>query len=57
MANTISAAIVQTEWTGDVDSMIKVVRDLDLDMIDTVRKTWIFHRNRRPDTYGDLVVP
>ncbi len=34
-----------------------VIRDLDLDMIDTVRKTWAFYRDRRPDAYGDLVVP
>ncbi len=34
-----------------------VVRDLDLDMIDTVRKTWAFYRDRRPDAYDDLVAP
>ena len=34
-----------------------VVRDLDMDMIDTVRKTWAFYRDRRPDAYGDLVAP
>jgi N-carbamoylputrescine amidase len=34
-----------------------VVRDLELDMIDTVRKTWAFYRDRRPDAYGDLVTP
>ena len=31
-----------------------VVRDLDLDVIDEVRKTWAFYRDRRPDTYGLL---
>jgi N-carbamoylputrescine amidase len=34
-----------------------VVRDLDLDMIDEVRKTWAFYRDRRPDAYGPLVAP
>jgi len=34
-----------------------VVRDLDLDEIDEVRKTWAFYRDRRPDAYGDLVAP
>jgi len=34
-----------------------VVRDLDLDMIDEVRKTWAFYRDRRPDSYDPLVVP
>jgi N-carbamoylputrescine amidase len=34
-----------------------VVRDLDLDLIDEVRTTWAFYRDRRPDAYGDLVAP
>ena len=34
-----------------------VVRDLDMSMIDSVRKTWAFYRDRRPDAYGDLVAP
>ena len=34
-----------------------VVRDLDLDMIEEVRKQWAFYRDRRPDAYGDLVAP
>jgi beta-ureidopropionase len=34
-----------------------VVRDLDLDMIDEVRKVWAFYRDRRPDAYGSLVEP
>ena len=31
-----------------------VVADLDLSMIDEVRKTWQFFRDRRPETYGAL---
>jgi predicted amidohydrolase len=31
--------------------------DLDLEKIAEVRKTWQFYRDRRPDTYGDLVKP
>ncbi len=34
-----------------------VVRDLDMDMIDEVRKTWAFYRDRRPDAYDELVTP
>jgi beta-ureidopropionase len=31
--------------------------DLDLDLIKEVRQTWQFFRDRRPDTYSDLVKP
>jgi len=34
-----------------------LIRDLDLDMIEDVRKTWAFFRDRRPDAYGTLVEP
>jgi N-carbamoylputrescine amidase len=32
-----------------------VVRDLDLDMVDEVRQTWAFYRDRRRDAYDPLV--
>ena len=32
-----------------------VVADLDLDLIREVRNTWQFFRDRRPDSYGELV--
>jgi beta-ureidopropionase len=32
-----------------------VVATLDLDMIEEVRRTWQFFRDRRPDAYGSLV--
>ncbi len=32
-----------------------VVADLDLAMIEEVRRVWQFYRDRRPETYGDLV--
>ena len=32
-----------------------VVADLDLDMIREVRNTWQFFRDRRPESYGQLV--
>ncbi len=41
---------------SDTDEEL-VVRDLDLDLIDTVRKTWAFYRDRRPDAYDELVAP
>jgi beta-ureidopropionase len=34
-----------------------LVRDLDLEMIEKVRQTWQFYRDRRPEAYGDLVKP
>ena len=44
------------EKASDTDEEL-VVRDLDMEMIDSVRKTWAFYRDRRPDAYGDLVAP
>ena len=32
-----------------------LVTEFDLDMIDEVRSTWQFYRDRRPDTYDELV--
>ena len=33
------------------------VADLDLDMIQEVRRVWQFFRDRRPEAYGALVSP
>ncbi|MCC7386619.1 MAG: acyltransferase [Deltaproteobacteria bacterium] len=41
--------------TGSEDQDELVVADLNLDMIEEVRRTWQFFRDRRPDAYGDLV--
>jgi len=41
------------EASEDKDELI--VADLDLDMIEEVRRTWQFYRDRRPDSYTDLV--
>jgi len=43
--------------TGDRNHGELIVRDLDLDLIDTVRNKWAFYRDRRPDAYADLVRP
>ena len=37
----------------DKDELITA--DLDLDQIEDVRRTWQFYRDRRPETYGELV--
>ena len=37
----------------DKDELL--VADFDLDMIEEVRSTWQFFRDRRPETYGKLV--
>ncbi|MBR8743609.1 nitrilase-related carbon-nitrogen hydrolase [Nocardiopsis sp. MG754419] len=45
------------QFVGDVASDTKaelVVRDLDLTMVDEVRRQWAFYRDRRPDAYGSL---
>jgi agmatine deiminase len=38
---------------GDAEYII--IADLDISMNRTVQESWGFFRNRRPDTYGDLV--
>jgi beta-ureidopropionase len=42
---------------GDRNNGELIVRDLDLDLIDTVRNKWAFYRDRRPDAYADLTRP
>jgi beta-ureidopropionase len=32
-----------------------VAAECDLDVIEEVRRTWQFYRDRRPDSYGDMV--
>ena len=34
-----------------------ILRDLDMSMIEQVRNTWAFYRDRRPEAYHDLVTP
>ena len=41
------------EASRDNDELL--VAEFDLDMIEEVRSTWQFFRDRRPETYGDLV--
>jgi len=41
--------------TGSEDDDEVVVADCDFDMIEEVRKVWQFFRDRRPETYGDMV--
>lgn len=40
---------------GSTDKDELVVAELDLDLTLEVRNTWQFYRDRRPETYGDLV--
>ena len=39
---------------GSEDHEELVVADLDLEMIEQVRQTWQFFRDRRPETYGEM---
>lgn len=39
---------------GSEDNDELVIAELDLDLIEEVRRTWQFFRDRRPDAYGDL---
>jgi len=40
------------EASRDKDEV--VVAEMDLDVIEEVRRTWQFYRDRRPETYGDM---
>ena len=42
---------------GDAHNEELLVRSLDLNLIQEVRQTWQWYRDRRPDAYGDLVKP
>ena len=41
--------------TGSRDKDELVVAQMDLDVIEEVRRAWQFFRDRRPETYGDMV--
>lgn len=40
---------------GSYDQEELVIADIDLDFITETRKTWQFYRDRRPETYDDLI--
>jgi N-carbamoylputrescine amidase len=42
---------------GDAYKEELIIRDMDLDLIQEVRQTWQFYRDRRPDAYGDPAPP
>ena len=42
---------------GDAHNEELLVRDMDMSVIEQVRQTWQFYRDRRPDAYEDLVKP
>ena len=44
---------IMAEASRDQDEL--VVADLDLDMVREVRNVWQFFRDRRPDSYEELV--
>ena len=46
---------IKAQGSRDRDEVI--VADLDLDQIREVRNTWQFFRDRRPDTYQELIAP
>jgi beta-ureidopropionase len=41
--------------TASEDNDELVYADCDLDVIEEVRRTWQFYRDRRPETYEDMV--
>ncbi len=43
--------------TGSRDKTELITAELDFDKIREVRNTWQFYRDRRPETYDELVVP
>jgi len=44
-----------TALVGKAGGTGVLVADLDLEVIDEVRNVWQFYRDRRPETYEDLV--
>ncbi len=44
---------ILAEASEDKDEL--VIADLNLDVIEEVRRVWQFYRDRRPDSYGDMV--
>jgi N-carbamoylputrescine amidase len=42
---------------GSRDKTELIVADLDLEIIEQVRNTWQFYRDRRPESYGPIVAP
>jgi len=42
---------------GDTHNPELIVRDLDMNLLATVRDRWAFYRDRRPDAYEGLVKP
>jgi len=44
---------ILAEGSEDGDEL--VVADLDLSLIDEVRNTWQFYRDRRPEAYNEIV--
>ena len=40
---------------GSEDNDELIVAEMNLDLIEEVRRTWQFYRDRRPETYGDMV--
>ena len=42
---------------GDAHNPELIVRDLDFELLETVRDRWQFYRDRRPDAYDDLTRP
>ncbi|MEA2687911.1 MAG: beta-ureidopropionase, partial [Candidatus Eremiobacteraeota bacterium] len=41
--------------TGSRDKDEVVIGDMDRRLIEEVRNTWQFYRDRRPETYGAMV--
>ena len=46
---------IVAEASRDRDELL--VCDLDFDLIEEVRQVWQFYRDRRPDSYGEIVAP
>jgi len=34
-----------------------LIRDLEMDMVREMRDDWQFYRDRRPDSYAEIVAP
>jgi len=47
-------AIVEKRRVGNEDKTELITAELDLDMIEEVRRVWQFYRDRRPETYSAM---
>ncbi len=54
-AVSLFASFIAVIAVGSEEKDELVVAEMNLDVIEEVRRIWQFYRDRRPETYGDMV--